>query len=90
MMGNSGIQLSGTWMLSAATVLTVLGLSLSVGGTAAQEASSLEAAMQAAGVADKKTSDLARQADEINRLQEEGEGLSDEEGRIPGLSRKRG
>jgi hypothetical protein len=54
--------------------MTALGLSLTVGGTAAQEASSLEAAVQAAGVTDEKTLDLARQADEINRLIEEREG----------------
>jgi hypothetical protein len=69
-MASSGIQLSGTWVLSAAALMTALGLSLSVGGTAAQEAS-LEAAMQAAGVTDQKTLDLARQADEIRRLKEE-------------------
>jgi predicted component of type VI protein secretion system len=78
-MANNGIQLSGTWMLSTAALMTALGLSLTVGGTAAQEASSLEAAVQAAGVTDEKTLDLARQADEINRLIEEREGLSDEE-----------
>ena len=80
-MANSGIQLSGTWMLSAAALMTALGLCLSVGGTAAQEASSLEAAMQAGGVTDKKTLDAARQADEINRLMEERE-LSDEEAAV--------
>jgi hypothetical protein len=73
-MANNGIQLSGTWMLSTAALMTALGLSLTVGGTAAQEASSLEAAVQAAGVTDEKTLDLARQADEINRLIEEREG----------------
>jgi hypothetical protein len=73
-MANNGIQLSGTWMLSTAALMSALGLSLTVGGTAAQEASSLEAAVQAAGVTDEKTLDLARQADEINRLIEEREG----------------
>jgi hypothetical protein len=72
-MASSGIQLSGTWVLSAAALMTALGLSLPVGGTAAQEAS-LEAAMQAAGVTDQKTLDLARQADEIRRLKEETAG----------------
>jgi hypothetical protein len=78
-MANSGIQLSGTWMLSAAALMTALGLSLSVDGTAAQEASSFEAAMQAAGVTDQKTLDMARQSDAIRRLNQESEGLSDQE-----------
>jgi hypothetical protein len=73
-MASSGIQLSGTWVLSAAALMTVLGLSLPVGGTAAQEASSLEAAIQAAGITDQETLDLARQADEIRRLKQETRG----------------
>ena len=78
-MASSGIQLSGAGVLSAAALMTALGLSLSVGGTAAQEASSLQAAMRAAGVADQKTLDLARQSDEVRRLKAEMEGLSDAE-----------
>ena len=53
-MANSGIQLSSTWMLSAAALVTAIGLCLSFGGTEAQEAPSLEAAVQAAGVTDEK------------------------------------
>ena len=78
-MANSSISLSGTWMLSAAALVTALGLCLSVGGPAAQEASSLEAAVQAAGVTDEEILDLAKQEDEINRLIQETGGLSDEE-----------
>jgi hypothetical protein len=80
-MAKSGTQLRGTYILSAAALVTALGLSLAVGGTAAQEASSLEAAMQAGGVTDKKTLDAARQADEIRRLMEERE-VSDEEAAV--------
>jgi hypothetical protein len=68
-------------MLSAAALIIALGLSLPVGGSAAQEASSLEAAMREGGVTDKKTLDAARQADEIKRLMEERE-LSDEESAV--------
>jgi len=78
-MANSGIRLSGTWMLSAAALMTAIGLFLSVDGTAAQEASSFEAAMRAAGVTDQKTLDMARQSDEIRRLNEQREGLSEQE-----------
>lgn len=66
-------------MLSAAALMTALGLSLSVDGTAAQEASSFEAAMRAAGVTDQRALDLARQSDEVRRLNQEREGLSDAE-----------
>jgi hypothetical protein len=64
--------------MKANIVVATLGLCLSIGSAEAQETPSIEEAVRAAGATDPETLDLARRADEINRMVEES-GIKEEQ-----------